>query len=303
MPLCSQRARQVSMGFWWSLIVLLLGLPGAALAVVALYKRVAKKYPKEKRKSLRQAFVLGSCVLAALLFDEEVVRFFWLPSGWEGLYTVSYAVKWEIAALLATFVITLQYWWDEYDKISQVKKTQFRFAGAASVGAILCLVAAVYFLVRMLFAQSREALLGNFWGHFAFLALLSFFFLTADYNICAGVIADQDPQNDLKNLSHLSVYLVDLPVFLSFLLLGIFCGIHWAQHSLFHFLHPFLHDAPRSLERVNLWTSEEYFMSGAIAFQYLLSTAIYLILALGLVKIETTTADKKTQETRIELPV
>jgi hypothetical protein len=288
------------MGFWPSIIVGPLVLLILGFIVYSLYKRVATKFPK---KPVNQAFALGCCVLAALFIDERVFRLFWVPSGCEGVYTLNFAVKWEIAALLATGIITVQYWSAELRMMGKIQSDLHRRAITAILFAILSLVFAVYALLQMLSASTREQFLTSFAWHFLCLFIMSCCFLRADYLICKGVIVDKDPNNDLKNVSHLSVYLVDLPVSVSLLLLGLFCGVHLAEHSWFHFLHPFLHDAPKPVERINLWTAEEYFMSGAIAFQYLLSTTIYLILALGLVQIRNAPAGTKGQETRIELPL
>jgi hypothetical protein len=238
------------------------------------------------------------------MFDENATRFLPVPMGWEGLYRVNYAIKWEVAALLATLIITVQYWMDEGKKMRDtiVEPRLLHHAITATAIAVVCLVCAIYFLVHMLFAESRNALVRNFSWHFILVCVLSFCFLVADYKISEGVRPGQDPNNDLRNLSHVSVYLVDLPICASFGLLGVFCLVHWAEHSWFHFLRPYLHASPKPLEPVNLWTSEEYFMSGAIAFQYLLSTTVFVFLALGLVRIKGTIANEKSVETQIEFP-
>jgi hypothetical protein len=284
---------------FWSQLAAYFTLGLALLLDVWLYLKITNRYPK-KRKPISQAFVLGSCVLAAMLLDEECLRFFSIPSDWEGVYRMSFAIKWEFAALFATLVITILYWVEERQKIRKVDDGNFWSAASFSVGAMFSLFGAFYFMFKMLFAPSRDALLYYFGAHFFCLILLSLCFLAADYFIWTGVVADQDPTNHLKNLSHLSVYLVDLPVFLSFLLLGLYCVIHKGQHSYFHFLHRYLSAPVKPIEAVNLWTAEEYFMSGAIAFQYLLSTAIYLILAFELFDIKPTNVDNQSEVARVE---
>jgi hypothetical protein len=269
-----------------------------------LYQRMVEKYNKddEKRKVISQTFVLGSCILAALFLDEKLIRLLWLSSGFEGLYRMTFAVKWEIAAILATGIITVQYWLDYRRKMDKIEGPWLWSALTASGAAILFLGLSIDFLYQMLLADSSTSLLHDFSWHFFFLFLMSCCFLTADYLIWRGVILPKDPKYVLKNLSHLSIWLLDFPTAFAFLLLGLFCGIHLAEHSYFHFVHGYLWPAPPPIDHVNLWTSEEYFMSGAIAFQYLLSTTIYLILAFGRVKIEMGKIETQHKEVRIESP-
>lgn len=286
----------------WSQSIAYLTAALALVLDVLLYRKIAKKYPK-KRKPISQAFVLGSFVLAAMVIDEECLRFFGIPSDWTGVYTMSFAVKWEIAALLATLVISILYWFEERKRIRKVEDGHLFAAITSSALAIFCLFFAFYFMYKMLFASTKSELVHDFVYHCVSLLLLLSGFLVADCFIWTGVVKTEDPHNHLKNLSHLSVFLVDIPVVASFLILALFCVIHKCEHSYFHYFHQFLAPPARPVEPINLWTAEEYFISGAIAFQYLLSTAIYLVLAFELFEIKPTATDNQRKAGQTELAV
>lgn len=286
----------------WSQSVAYLTVALALVLDVLLYRKIVKKYPK-KRKPISQAFVLGSFVLAAMVFDEECLRFVGIPVDWTRIYTMTFAVKWEIAALLATFFISMLYWFEERNIIRKVEEKHLWIAFSAIFVAIFSLFFAFSFMYKMLFASTKDEFVHNFVGHCISLLLLSSGFLVADWFIWKGVLPHKDPQNHLKNLSHLSVFLVDIPVVASFLVLALFCLIHICEHSYFHYFHQFLSPPVRPVEPINLWTAEEYFISGAIAFQYLLSTAIYLVLAFELFEIKPTATDNQRNGGQTKLAV
>ncbi len=258
-----------------------------AFLVFLLYRWLtAKKFPP---KPVRQALVLGACVLIALLADERLLRICPVPPGCDALYRMNYAVKWEVLALIATAIISNLYLNAELEGQGKVSAQYVTKAVKLINYAWPCLLLASGLLIGMLWASSTTLRLTLFGLHFALVWAVSLFFLRADQAIWKGVIPAQDPKNNLKDITRLTYCLADWPVFLSLTLLGIFIVLHWSEHSVFHwlehgrmpFLQALLHHSPKEIDPVNMWVSEEYFMSGAIAFQYLMSTTVYVILALG----------------------
>jgi hypothetical protein len=277
----------------WPAIVAITAITALFIAglVFALYRWLtAKEFPK---KPVRQALILGTCVLTAVLADERLLRISPVPPGCDALYKMNYAVKWEVLALIATAIISKLYLEAELEGQGKVEARYVTKAVTLINYALPCLVIASVLLIGMLWADSRTWRLIFFGLHFVLVWAVSLLFLKADKAIWTGVIPKEDPKHDLKDITRLTYCLADWPVFLSLTLLGIFVVLHWSEHSLFHrleqgpmpFLRILLHHSPKETDPVNMWVSEEYFMSGAIAFQYLMSTTIYVILALGLVGI------------------
>jgi len=250
----------------------------------------AKKLPK---KPVRQALVLGACVLTAVLVDERMVRIFPVPLGCEAIYKMNYAVKWEILALIATGIISKLYLDAELEGQGTVEAKYVTKAVKLVNWALPSLLVASILLIGMLWTSSLGWRYTFFGAHFILVWAVSLCFLKADKAIWMGVIPAKDPKNQLKDITRLTYCLADWPVFLSLTLLAVFIALHWSEHRAFHWLEygrmpslrTLLHHAPPETDPVNMWISEEYFMSGAIAFQYLMSTSLYVILALGLVGI------------------
>lgn len=258
------------------------------LGVLLLYRWLNAKELQEK--AIKQALWLGAFVLIAVVADERVVRLLPLPSFCSAIYTMNYAVKWEIMALFATAMISKFYIDSELEGQGKVRPKYLAKAVKLLNWAWPMLLAAGGLLVGMLWAPNsiwREALFGI---HFFFAWAVTILFLKADKAIWEGVIPDKDPKNNLKDITRLTYLLADWPVCLSLTLLGGFVALHWSEHTLFHrleygsmpMLRSLLHHSPKEIDPVNMWVSEEYFMSGAIAFQFFITTTLYVILALGL---------------------
>lgn len=274
----------------WSAFVAVIVLLIAALVFMLYRWLTAKKLPEEP---VKQALVLGACVLAAVFMDERLLRIPPVPAGWDPVYTMSYAVKWELLALIATGIISKLYLNAELEGQGKITPQYLTKAVKLINWALPCLLLASALLVGMLWAPSETSRLTFFGLHFIVVWIVSILFLRADNAIWKGVILEKDPENDLKDVTRLTYCLADWPVFLSLTLLGIFIISHWSEHALFHWLEHgqipslrhLLHPSPRDVNPVDMWISEEYFVSGAIAFQYLMSTTIYVVLALKLVRI------------------
>ena len=295
----------------WSQSVAYLIVVGSALLGVFIYRKWSGKQ-RDKRQPKLEVCVFAYLVLVAVFFDEQWLRFFGFSPNWREAYSMSFAVKWEIAALLATLVISILYWLDQFKKIRKVREGHFKGAVTAAGSAVLFLFVAFIFMYLMLRPSSKDEMFSDFVWHAVSLLLVSLSFLAADFFIWKGA---KPRQRRLQKEAQLSVFLVDLPVVLAFVVLALYCGVHKGEHSWFPALRQSLHRfaAPRvyGVDGVYLWTAEEYFISGAIAFQYLISTAIYIILAYDpfeitkprTIRVRPIPRQEAPEEGRTELPV
>jgi hypothetical protein len=97
-----------------------------------------------------------------------------------------------------------------------------------------------------------------------------------------------------KSESRNGVLVVDIPMCLAFFCLGLFLIVHYQEHMFYqqHFaMVPWHADFQRSVpvnrpKIVNIWASKEYFVGGAIAFQFLVSAITYVLIAARVVATE-----------------
>lgn len=266
---------------------------GLALVLPAIFLYRKHKTDQDSGRPWKAAIKLSLCVLVALLLDERVVRLIPLPQPLTVLYNVDYAFKWELMALVAAGVLSSQFFEEEikhHEKFKQESFAKLMHLYKRMTGCFLMAIGMLFIYPFLdLLPPPYEAHLHvfkyvTFGLHFLFAWLLAICFLQTDRAIFEGVKPEKDPRSELSNTAELTYWLADWPVVISLTLLGIFCGIHWFEHQYLGHL-PWvlrnLHHAPKQPDSIDMWHSEEYFMSGAIAFQYLLSTIMWIIMTWG----------------------
>jgi hypothetical protein len=129
--------------------------------------------------------------------------------------------------------------------------------------------------------------LALFFAHFLCVWVVSICFLAADRATWTGVKAEHDTKFDVRNASMLNYFLADWPTFIGFSLMGLFCLVHFVEHTFFpRWWLRHMYKFGLNPHGVDMWMSQGYFMGGAIAFQFLASTTIYLIVAWGKIKMQ-----------------
>jgi hypothetical protein len=280
-----------AMGTFWQLIGYLHLVVPLCLVIclivgapILFHRWARRKWPAdEKREALKQTRLLATILLAAVWLDEGVVRIVPLSDSLRMLYTLTYAVKWEIAALLATLLISLSYWRAQKRNIGKIELNHHFKAMTWLWSGVICFIGACMCLAFLVTTFDEQTFRIISFLHFACLIALSGCFWGLDYHIYKGINPNRQSNDErkrmyeLKRTSHNLVYLVDVPVFISLSLLGAFCVLHWLEHRFSGSVRPYLYAPPRAIDPVNIWASEDYFVSGVIAFQYVAMTVISVI--------------------------
>jgi hypothetical protein len=258
---------------------------GIALVVfLALYFLARWKY---KGKPVTQAAILIFCIAVAMFIDERLIGFARLPGFCAAIYGVSYSLKWEGLALFAAAGISWLYWKAELRDKDKFTANSLFTAATSILVAVIFILFAIGLLVGSLWATSESWELGLFFAHVVCVWIVSICFLKADRATWIGVKSEHDKNHDLRNVSMLTYFLADWPAFAGLSLMGLFCLVHFVEHTFFpHWWRHSMYRISARPDQIDMWISQEYFMGGAIAFQYLASTTVYLIVAWGAIKIQ-----------------
>jgi len=225
----------------------------AILAVLAI--ALGHKYGRTL-PTLSTLVVLAE-VAGALRTDE--VQF----SGWFAHLSLlnigTYAQKWELFAIVASIFLVGFYWWDQMRSHKQYASTPL--FGLLNVLLFLSIAALV---VAVVYIKSSNGV------HFFSIWLVALFFLSAD--VCTWRGVDELVAPEKKGGALKFIFFADVPVFVSFSVLAYFYFVrHWQQHTA-----PFPWLIP--LPDGTVLNTYDYFLAGAIAFQYLASNIIFLVI-------------------------
>lgn len=269
--------------------------------LIWINERVAKSVTPRSNKIMPTS-VLIVLLLLVVSVAEYTVKGPHLPGWWGRFYTLNYAAKWEFFALIATTAISIQYWREHRARIYDIA----RFNVIDYVKAYdclwwirICIVGAFASFTWLVFAPGNwiHEASGT---HLVFLVALAWCFWRTDYYIERGITpsattGEGQPLSELKQLSHNLVRFVDIPTFVAFVLLLLFVGVHSFEHSQSGTIRPFLQRAPLSSDP-DIWSSEDYFISGMTAFQFLTMTVGSVLLGFkSSVKTEEAVAGEEPQ--------
>jgi len=158
-----------------------------------------------------------------------------------------YYHKWEFTALIATFLLVVIFWWDQGKSTLHFQKT---WCYRVSNGSLLI---SLPFLIGAVATLHYTSL------HFLFVFLLSLAFLASDGSTWHGV----DTKSPWREQAKMFCLFSDAPIVGAFFCLGIF------------YLISLLSEPSDPLDTIS------YFIAGAIAFQWLASNFIFVVISWG----------------------
>lgn len=100
--------------------------------------------------------------------------------------------------------------------------------------------------------------------------------------------------DEFKTEAYYSLFAADIPMCFGFLVLIVFLTVHWLEHKGFNVLslfihargyHPYFLRWPHESEpEIDIWKSRDYFVGGAVAFQFLVSTMVYILISANVLR-------------------
>jgi len=194
-------------------------------------------------------------VLAVLRFDEKE---YWIFSQFTpcnlDLNLETYAQRWELGALVSSLLLVSIYWFDQMmnrDDFLSTSSGKYYYAllNVALLSSLISLFVACLWIKQL--------------PHHLFAALaIALCFLGADVFTLKGLDVSKAKVPARHATTSQFILFADIPVLVSFIVLGMFLIVHHFQHSGFPFDDESYH----------------YFLPGAIAFQFLASNTIFLLI-------------------------